>query len=113
MSHADLISAESPETVDLDRAARRLAALGQATRLSIYRTLIRAVPEGCRVGNLQNRVGIPHSTLSFHLKKLIDVGLVTQTRSGTVLTCRADLQAMDQTLGFLARECCADGECGD
>jgi len=114
MPPADLTTPENfkasaLKSVDLDRAARRLAALGQETRLSIYRNLIRGMPEGCSVGELQNKVGIPHSTLSFHLKKLIDVGLVTQERKGTVLTCRADFQAMDQTLGFLARECCADG----
>jgi ArsR family transcriptional regulator len=94
--------------VDLKRASTRLAALGHETRLAIYRTLVRAMPEGCPVGEIQTRLEIPNSTLSFHLKKLIDVGLVIQERRATTLICRADGEAMDQTIGFLGRECCAD-----
>lgn len=96
------------ETIDLDAAALRLAALGQPTRLAIYRTLVRAAPHGCAVGDIQTRTGIPQSTLSFHLRRLVEVGLVSQDRQGTTLLCRADAEAMSTTLGFLARECCAD-----
>lgn len=96
----------------LDRTARCLEALGQPVRLSIYRALVRAVPTGRSVGELQEMLAIPRSTLSFHLRRLIEVGLVAQQRHGTTLICHADLTAMDETLGFLARECCADGGCG-
>lgn len=110
MPAAETASSTNATGVDLNRAATRLAALGQETRLSIYRILIRAMPQGCPVGDVQNRLNIPNSTLSFHLKKLVDVGLVVQERRATTLICRADAAAMDQTIGFLARECCT-GNC--
>lgn len=93
---------------DLDRTARCLEALGQPVRLAVYRALVRAGPEGRSVGELQEMLDIPRSTLSFHLRRLIEVGLVRQERQGTTLICHADIAVMDQTLGFLMRECCAD-----
>lgn len=93
---------------DLTLTAQRLEALGHPVRLQLYRTLVRAAPAGSAVGTLQSRLGIPRSTLSFHLHRLVEVGLVTQQRRGTTLICHADLQAMDRTLGFLLRECCQD-----
>ncbi len=93
---------------NLERTARCLEALGQPVRLGVYRALVRAGPEGRSVGELQEAIGIPRSTLSFHLRRLIEVGLVLQERHGTTLICRADCAVMDATLGFLLRECCAD-----
>lgn len=98
-------------THGLEQVAQRLEALGRPVRLELYRALVRAAPAGRSVGELQARLDIPPSTLSFHLRRLIEVGLVTQERQGTTLICRADLGAMDATLGFLQRECCADGGC--
>ena len=72
----------------LDDAAARLEALGNPTRLKIYRTLVRAGEEGMPVGRLQERLDIAASTLSHHLKALVGVGLVTQTREGTTLVSR-------------------------
>ena len=69
----------------LDDAAARLEALGNPTRLKIYRTLVRAGAEGMPVGRLQSRLDLAASTLSHHLKTLIGVGLVTQAREGTTL----------------------------
>jgi len=66
----------------LDDAAARLEALGNPTRLKIYRTLVRAGAEGMPVGRLQSRLDLAASTLSHHLKTLIGVGLVTQAREG-------------------------------
>ncbi len=94
--------------MDLPQLAARLEALGNGTRLAIYRTLVRAGREGLPVGTVQQRTGVPRSTLSHHLHKLIAVGLVCQRREGTTLYCRAEYAAMDETLGFLRAECCAD-----
>lgn len=94
--------------MDLQRIAGRLEALGSVTRLDIYRTLVRAGDDGLSVGELQGLTGVARSTLSHHLHKLIDVGLVNQERRGTTLVCRADYAVMRQTLGSLAAECCAD-----
>ena len=95
----------------LERAASQLEALGNPTRLQLYRTLVRAGEEGLPVGRIQNKLGIAASTLSHHLKRLVDTGLVTQERQATTLICRANYPGMDALIGYLADECCADGTC--
>ncbi|MEO5325323.1 metalloregulator ArsR/SmtB family transcription factor [Mesorhizobium sp. CC13] len=94
--------------MNVETAATQLEALGNATRLRIYRALVRAGEEGLAVGHLQDRIGIAASTLSHHLHRLISTGLVTQQRQATTLICRANYSAMNGLLGFLADECCAD-----
>ena len=95
----------------IEKAASQLEALGNASRLKIYRVLVRAGRKGIPVGQLQERVGIPSSTLSHHLKKLVDTGLASQERQATTLICRAVYPAMNALLGFLADECCIDEGC--
>jgi len=95
----------------LDDAAARLEALGNPTRLKVYRLLVRAGDTGMTVGKLQERLDIAASTLSHHLKTLVTVGLVTQERESTTLICRANYPVMHALVGFLADECCADGAC--
>ncbi len=87
-----------------------MAALGNETRLSIYRLLVRAGDHGLSVTRVQKCLGVPASTLSHHLHKLIEVDLVHQQRCGTSLICRADYATMEQTFTLFARECCADDE---
>ena len=95
----------------LEEAAGQLEALGNTSRLSIYRTLVRAGHAGLPVGRLQEKLGIAASTLSHHIRKLVDVGLVTQERQATTLICRANYSVMNGLLGYLADECCADADC--
>lgn len=92
----------------IEEVSRQLEALGNPTRLEIYRTLVRAGRLGLVVGQIQNRLGIPASTLSHHLKRLTMTGLVRQDREGTSLICHAEYPAMNALIGFLADECCAD-----
>lgn len=99
------------QSMDIDLTASRLEALGNPTRLGIYRHLVRAGADGLAVGDVQERTGVPRSTLSHHLHKLIAVGLVSQERQGTTLICRAEFDVMHATMGFLERECCADAAC--
>ena len=94
--------------MNLELAAHQLEALGNATRLRVYRVLVRAGRDGLPVGRLQERIGIAASTLSHHLKRLVEAGLVTQERQATTLICRAHYPAMNALIGFLADECCAD-----
>lgn len=97
----------------IDEVAARLEALGNPTRLKIYRTLVRAGRAGMPVGRLQDRLKIPASTLSHHLKNLMHVGLLSQVREGTTLVCHAEFDTMRGLVDFLAAECCADeNECG-
>ena len=96
--------------MSLEQTAARLEALGSPTRLEIYRLLVRAGEDGLPVGEIQRRTGVARSTLSHHLHRLIGVGLVTQERQATTLICRANYRVMNETLGFLSAECCADAK---
>ena len=95
----------------LDDAAARLEALGNPTRLNIYRILVRAGEEGLPVGRLQERLDIAASTLSHHLKALVAVGLVTQTREGTTLICHTNYDLMRGLIDYMVAECCAESSC--
>lgn len=93
---------------DLETAAARLEALGNPTRLRIYRTLVRAGQGGLAVGQVQEKLGIAASTLSHHLHRLLISGLVDQERKGTTLVCRANYEVMNGLVGYLVDECCQD-----
>jgi len=95
----------------LEEAAARLEALGNPTRLKIYRALVRAGDAGMVVGKLQSKFGIAASTLSHHLKALVTVGLVTQERQNTSLICRANYPVMRSLTNFLVEECCVETAC--
>ena len=94
--------------MNIETAASQLEALGNTTRLTIYRTLVRAGGNGLPVGKLQLKLDIAGSTLSHHIKKLVEVGLVSQERQATTLICRANYASMNGLIGYLADECCAD-----
>lgn len=94
--------------MNIETASRQLESLGNTTRLEIYRTLVRAGRSGLAVGQVQDRLGLPASTLSHHLKRLTGTGLVRQEREGTSLICHAEYPVMEALIGFLADECCAD-----
>lgn len=88
-----------------------MAALGNPTRLAVYRILVRAGAPGLPVSTVQERVGVPASTLSHHLRALREVGLVRQERQGTTLLCEADFEVMRATFAWLEQECCVDAAC--
>ena len=94
--------------MNIETAASQLEALGNATRLTIYRTLVRAGQNGLPVGKLQLKLDIAGSTLSHHIRKLVEVNLVSQERQATTLICRANYLSMNGLIGYLADECCAD-----
>jgi len=94
--------------MNIETVASQLEALGNSTRLTIYRTLVRAGDNGLPVGKLQLKLDIPSSTLSHHIRKLVEVNLVTQERQATTLICRANYASMNGLIGYLSDECCAD-----
>src|SRR5690242_16717185 len=94
----------------VEMAAKQLEALGNPTRLRVYRTLVRAGHTGSPVGRLQEKLKIPASTLSHHLHQLIAVGLVSQERQATTLISRAQYPAMNALIRFLSDECCMDAK---
>jgi ArsR family transcriptional regulator len=87
-------------------AARCLAELGNLTRLDIYRLLVRAGPPGLNITDIQGRLGVPASTLAFHLRGLVVAGLVAQEKSGRTVICRAQYQRIDAVIEFLREHCC-------
>lgn len=93
--------------MDARHAARCLEKLGHPTRLEVFRLLVRAGPDGLTVGEIQEHLGIPGSTLSHHIAHLVNAGLVHQEREGRVLRCRPDYAVMDRLVGFLTEQCCA------
>lgn len=95
----------------VETAARQLASLGNPLRLKLYRALIRAGDEGLPCGVLQEKLGVAASTLSHHIKQLLDAGLLRQERQGTTLYCQAHYPAMNSLVGYLVDECCMDAKC--
>ena len=95
----------------LEEAAKQLEALGNPTRLAIYRILIRRGQDGCPVGEIRKKLDVPASTLSHHIGKLVNAGLITQERDSRSLFCKADLTNMDTLMTFLVRNCCAEESC--
>ena len=93
--------------MQIAHAARCLEKLGNSTRLEIFRLLVRAGNAGLPVGEIQDHLGIPASTLSHHIAHLVNVGLVHQVREGRVLRCTPDFALMDKVVDFLTEQCCA------
>ena len=91
---------------DITRYADMFAALGAEPRLRIVRLLLAAHPDGMVVGEIQAEIGIANSTLSHHLEKLKNDGLVSAEREKAFVRYRASTGALQELLGFLYAECC-------
>jgi len=95
-----------PDPLLITRSADRFAALGAEPRLAILRFLLASHPTGAVAGEIQEELETPASTLSHHLEKLKQVGLVNVRREGTFLWYSANTDALREVLGFLYEECC-------
>jgi arsenate reductase len=101
--------------METEEAAFAFAALGQGTRLDLLRALLDAGPNGLAAGEVAARLGVPGSTLSFHLRALDQAGLIAATRQGRSLIYAVQFARLRTLLAFLAEACCG-GEperCGD
>jgi DNA-binding transcriptional ArsR family regulator len=87
-------------------AITALAALAQPTRLSIFRLLVTAGPEGLTVGVIQEKLDLAGATLSFHLKELTRAGLVTSRQEGRFVYYAPEIEHMNELVGFLTENCC-------
>ena len=94
----------NPERVA--RYADMFSAMGTEARLRIMQMLLTAHPQGLVVGDIQEELEIPNSTLSHHLEKLKSEDLVQVEREGTFLRYTANTEALQELLGFLYAECC-------
>ncbi len=87
-----------------------LAALAQPVRLQVFRALV-AGPTGLTPGVLVEQLGVPSTSLSFHLKELTHANLVSQERDGRNLIYRAVFEQMNALLGYLTANCCQGEAC--
>jgi DNA-binding transcriptional ArsR family regulator len=95
-----------PTEEEVTRFADMFSAMGTGPRLRIMRVLLSAYPDGMVVSDIGSELGIPGSTLSHHLDKLKNEGLVRFRREGTYLWYSANAEVLQQLLGFLYAECC-------
>ena len=98
--------ATQDNTEQVTRYADMFAAMGAEARLRIMQLLLTAHPKGLVVGDIQDELGIPASTLSHHLDKLKNEELVKVRREGTFLWYTANTGALQELLNFLYAECC-------
>lgn len=97
--------------MDSSAAVAALGALAQEHRLGLYRLLVQAGPDGMAAGAIADALGVPNSSLSFHLAQLSRAGLVTQERRHRSLIYRADYAAMNTLVGYLLENCCGGVGC--
>ena len=94
----------------LEKHAEQLSALGHPVRLQILRFVVQAGSEGAAAGDIQGHVGLPASTLSHHLKRLVDAEVLTTRGEGTFHFYAADYQALRALTDYLWEDCCKRGK---
>ncbi len=87
-------------------AVAALASLAQDTRLSIFRLLVQAGPEGVPAGYIGEALNVPPATLSFHLKELVHAGMVSSRQQGRFIYYSTDFEQMAALMTFLTQNCC-------
>jgi ArsR family transcriptional regulator len=97
---------EKGQRWEAPHALAALSALGQATRLEIFRLLMSVEPEGLPAGVIADKIGSPHNTLSSHLSIMARSGLVRGVRDGRSIVYHADVDTMRALIGFLVNDCC-------
>ncbi len=95
-------------TIALEEAAQGFAAMGSEPRLDVLLALVRAGQEGLTVSEIQERLGVPASTLAHHLRFLTAAGLIDQERHGRTVVNRAAYERIETLVTFLLRECCTE-----
>jgi ArsR family transcriptional regulator len=109
MEISDQIQTRS-NTVGLAEAAQGFAAVGSEPRLEVLLTLVRAGPQGMTVGELQERLSVPASTLAHHLRFLAAAGVLIQEKRGRTLINRAAYDRIEALAAYLLHECCQDAQ---
>ncbi len=84
--------------------------MGSEPRMEVLQTLVEAGDDGLLVGEIQQRTGIPASTLAHHLKFLASAGLVRADKNGRTITNRANFDHLQDLAAFILKECCANME---
>jgi len=97
--------------MDEQDVVKALAALAQPVRLKVFRALVVTGDAGLTPGTMAEGLDMPANTLSFHLKELVNAGLVTQERASRNLIYRASYERMNGLLGYLTENCCQGAAC--
>lgn len=98
--------------MDSRTVVRALGALAQENRLGLFRLLVQAGTQGMCAGEIADALGLPNSSLSFHLAALTNAGLLHQERQSRSLIYSVDYPAMNALVAYLMENCCAGAECG-
>ncbi|CAA0116673.1 Transcriptional repressor SdpR [Halioglobus japonicus] len=94
--------------MDIKDAIPLFDALSQETRLRAFRLLVQAGQSGLPAGELSERLGTPHNTLSFHLNHLSNAGIVESRRKGRSIIYFANYDAMHALINFMVKDCCSE-----
>ena len=97
--------------MEMKSAIDALGALAQEHRLALFRLLVQAGEGGMTAGAIAEKLGVPNSSLSFHLAQLRVAGLISQERQHRSLIYRADYRAMNSLVDFLTENCCGGADC--
>ena len=97
--------------MEITSAVTALSALAHESRLSVFRLLVEAGPEGLPAGQISERLGVPPSSLSFHLKELNHAGLVGSEQRSRFVIYSANFAAMNSLVAFLTENCCGGEFC--
>ena len=95
----------------MSQALAALAALAQETRLSVFRMLVEACPEGLAAGDIAERLGLPPATASFHFAQLAQSGLIRARSEGRFVFYAVEFERMGELLDYLTEDCCAGKAC--
>ena len=95
-----------------ETAIEALGALAQEHRLALFRLLVQAGDKGMPAGAIAEALGVPNSSLSFHLAQLRSASLILQERQHRSLIYRANYPAMNALIAYLMQNCCAGANCG-
>lgn len=97
--------------METKNALSALAALSQESRLAVFRLLVQVGPEGMAASKIGEQLGIPPSSLSFHLKELSHANLIVSRQDGRFVIYAAHIDSMNALIGFLTENCCGGVPC--
>jgi DNA-binding transcriptional ArsR family regulator len=97
--------------MEMNDAVKALSALAQGSRLSIFRLLVAAGPDGMAAGTIGEKLDLPPATLSFHLAGLTRAGMAKSRQDGRFVIYSADFEGMGRLLAYLTEDCCGGKAC--
>ena len=97
--------------MEMTQAIQALSALAQGSRLSIFRLLVQAGPEGMAAGSIGEKLDLPPATLSFHLAGLTRAGIADSRQDGRFVIYSANFQNMNRLVEYLTENCCGGKSC--